>query len=199
MSDEKNLGRDILDADAAANECRSWATTPEALAYHDERWCKPVHDDRELFALLCLEGKQAGLSWSLIMRREAGIREAFAEFDPAVVAAYDEEDFARLKDDPRIIRNGAKIRAVTTNAQAFLRVVEEFGSFDSYVWGFVDGHQIVNHWTTLAEVPAESDLSRRVSRDLRRRGFKFVGPVCVYSYLQAIGILNDHLEGCPYK
>ena len=169
------------------------------VAYHDTRWCKPLHDERELFAMLCLEGMQAGLSWSLILRREGEIRAAFDDFDPRVVASYDDERVESLMRDDRVIRNRRKIAAAVANARAFLQTEDDEGSFDRYIWGFSDGRVVMHHPVTLADVPCESDLSREVSRDLRRRGFSFVGPVIVYSYLQAIGVINDHLETCPWK
>ena len=182
------------------NRC-GWgdAMSLEEIAYHDERWCVPVHDDHELFAMLCLEGMQAGLSWSLILRRERDLRAAFDGFDPEVVRGYDEEKIEGLIVDERVIRNRRKIQSVITNAEAFERVVEEYGSFDSYIWGFTDGEVVMNHPGSFDEVPAESPLSREVSRDLKRRGFVFVGPVIIYSYLQGIGVINDHLESCSWK
>lgn len=173
--------------------------TQEDIDYHDHRWCRPVHDDQELFAMLCLEGQQAGLSWALILKRERGIREAFDQFDPEKVALYSEEKMEQLREDPRIIRNRLKIRAAVSNARAFLKVQEEFGSFDRYIWSFTGGKVVMNHPKTLEEIPAKSPLSEKVSRDLVRRGFHFAGPVTVYSYLQGIGIINDHLESCPFK
>lgn len=177
-----------------------WAYhTQEESDYHDRRWCKPVHDDGELFALLCLEGMQAGLSWALILKREKGIRDAFDGFDPAMVSAYGEEKTRQLMADERVIRNRRKIEAAISNAQAFLRVVCEFGSFDRYIWGFTGGRTVMHHPACIEDIPARDELSERVSVDLRKRGFKFVGPVIVYSYLQAIGMVNDHLEDCPFK
>ncbi|HPF54034.1 MAG TPA: DNA-3-methyladenine glycosylase I [Clostridia bacterium] len=168
-------------------------------AYHDDRWCNPVHDERELFAMLCLEGMQAGLSWSIILKREAGMREAFDGFDPDTIAKYNEADFTRLMGDNRIIRNRRKVEAAADNARAFLEIQHEFGSFDAYVWGFTGGKVVMNHPKALSDVPVKSELSELVSRDLTKRGFRFVGPVIIYSYLQSIGIINDHLESCSYK
>ncbi len=177
-----------------------WEMRTEAeREYHDTRWCVPLHDDRELFAMLCLEGMQAGLSWALILKREAGIRAAFDQFDPVRVAAYDQAKKDALYLDPRIIRNRRKIDAVVQNAQAFLAVQQRFGSFDAYIWQFSSGVPEVHHPAALSDVPTRSPLSERVSADLIARGFRFVGPVIVYSYLQAIGVCNDHLETCAFK
>jgi DNA-3-methyladenine glycosylase I len=174
-----------------------WAgTDPLYLAYHDEEWGVPVHDDRTLFEFLLLEGAQAGLSWITILRKRDAYRRAFAGFDPAAVAAFDEAKIAALLADPGIVRNRLKVNAAVGNARAFLAVQREFGSFDAYVWGFVGGQPIVNTWTTLAEVPAETAASRALSADLKRRGFRFVGPTIMYAYMQAVGLVNDHLVSC---
>ena len=174
-----------------------WATAdPLYLAYHDDEWGAPVHDDRTLFEFLVLEGAQAGLSWITILRKRDAYRRAFAGFDPAAVAAFDEEKIAALLADPGIVRNRLKIRAAVDNARAFLAVQGEFGRFDAYVWPFVGGQPRVNHWTTLAEVPAETAESRALSADLKRRGFRFVGPTIMYAYMQAVGLVNDHLVSC---
>ncbi len=167
--------------------------------YHDHRWCKPVHEDGELFAMLCLEGMQAGLSWSIILKRERDIRDAFDQFDLNKVTAYDEEKIATLKENPRIIRNTAKIKAVIKNGMAVQKIQEEFGSFDRYIWSFTKGEVVMNHWTSMNQIPATTELSEKISKDLKKRGFSFVGPVIIYSYLQAIGMVNDHLENCPCK
>jgi DNA-3-methyladenine glycosylase I len=174
-----------------------WAgADPLYLAYHDEEWGVPVHDDRTLFEFLLLEGAQAGLSWITILRKRDAYRRAFAGFDPAAVAAFDEAKIAALLADPGIVRNRLKVNAAVGNARAFLAVQREFGSFDAYVWGFVGGQPIVNAWTTLAEVPAETVASRALSADLKRRGFRFVGPTIMYAYMQAVGLVNDHLVSC---
>ena len=174
-----------------------WATAdPLYLAYHDDEWGAPVHDDRTLFEFLVLEGAQAGLSWITILRKRDAYRRAFAGFDPAAVAAFDQEKIAALLADPGIVRNRLKIRAAVDNARAFLAVQGEFGRFDAYVWPFVGGQPRVNHWTTLAEVPAETAESRALSADLKRRGFRFVGPTIMYAYMQAVGLVNDHLVSC---
>jgi DNA-3-methyladenine glycosylase I len=174
-----------------------WATNdPLYLAYHDEEWGVPVHDDRTLFEFLLLEGAQAGLSWITILRKRDAYRRAFANFDPAAVAAFDEERIAALLADPGIVRNRLKIRAAVDNARAFLAVQRELGSFNAYVWGFVGGQPIVNQWQSLREVPAETAESRALSADLKRRGFRFVGPTIIYAYMQAVGMVNDHLVTC---
>ena len=174
-----------------------WAgTDPLYVAYHDDEWGVPVHDDRTLFEVLILEGAQAGLSWITILRKRDAYRRAFAGFDPAAVAAFDEAKSAALLADPGIVRNRLKVRAAVDNARAFLAVQGEFGSFDAYVWRFVGGRPLVNHWTTLAEVPAETAESRALSADLKRRGFRFVGPTIMYAYMQAVGLVNDHLVTC---
>ncbi len=169
---------------------------PLYTAYHDEEWGVPVHDDRLLFEFLVLEGAQAGLSWATILRRREGYRAAFDGFDVATVAAYDEARIAALLADPRIIRNRRKVESAVNNARAFLRVQAEFGSFDAYMWRFVDGRPKINTWRTLSEIPAETDESRALSRDLKARGFSFVGPTICYAHMQAVGMVNDHTTDC---
>ncbi|NJB68337.1 DNA-3-methyladenine glycosylase I [Desulfobaculum xiamenense] len=164
--------------------------------YHDEEWGVPVHDDRRHFEFLVLEGAQAGLSWLTILKRREGYREVFAGFDPQAVAQFDEAHMEALAADSRIIRNRAKIRAAVGNARAFLAVQAEYGSFDAYLWGFVDGRPIVNAWRTQAELPAQTPLSETISKDLKRRGFRFVGPTVMYAHMQAVGLVNDHLVSC---
>ena len=174
-----------------------WATSdPLYVRYHDEEWGVPLHDDRRLFEMLVLEGAQAGLSWLTILRRREGYRRAFDRFDPQTVARYGPPDVERLLADERIIRNRLKIASAINNARAFLAVQEEFGSFDSYVWRFVDGRPLQNAWTTLEEVPAQTPVSNAMSKDLRKRGFTFVGPTICYAHMQATGMVNDHLVGC---
>ena len=174
-----------------------WAgSDPLYISYHDTEWGVPVHDDRTLFEFLLLEGAQAGLSWITILRKRDAYRRAFANFDPAAVAAFDEERIAALLADPGIVRNRLKIRAAVDNARAFLAVQRELGSFNAYVWGFVGGQPIVNQWQSLREVPAETAESRALSADLKRRGFRFVGPTIIYAYMQAVGMVNDHLVTC---
>lgn len=166
------------------------------IAYHDAEWGVPVHDDPVHFEFLVLEGAQAGLSWSTILKRRAGYRKAFAGFDAAKVARFTQARVEKLLADPGIIRNRAKVEATVRNARAFLDVQEEFGSFDAYIWGFVGGRPIVNTWRRTAQVPALSATSEAVSDDLRRRGFGFVGPTIIYAHLQATGLVNDHLVTC---
>ena len=178
------------------NRCPWAGSDPLYQAYHDDEWGVPVHDDRTLFEFLILEGAQAGLSWITILRKRDAYRRAFAGFEPAAVAAFDEERITALLADPGIVRNRLKINAAVGNARAFLAVQREFGSFDAYVWGFVGGRPIVNVWATLAEVPAETTASRALSADLKRRGFRFVGPTIMYAYMQAVGLVNDHLVSC---
>ena len=166
------------------------------LAYHDEEWGVPVHDDRKQFEFLTLESAQAGLSWSTVLRKRENYRRAFAEFDPEKVARFTEKRIEKLLLDPGIIRNRLKVTAAVTNARQFLAVQEEFGSFDEYIWGFVDGRPIRNVWKTTKQVPATSPESDALSKDLKQRGFKFVGSTIVYAHMQAIGMVNDHLVTC---
>jgi len=176
--------------------CR-WAHGAEAdmRRYHDEEWGRPVHDDRRLFEMLILEGAQAGLSWATILRKRAGYRKAFARFDPRRVARFDARRRAALLRDPGIVRNRLKIAATVGNARAFLAVQREFGSFDRYLWAFVGGRAVVRRRSG-GKLPARSALSDRISKDLRRRGFRFVGTTIVYAYLQAVGVVDDHTRGC---
>ncbi len=169
---------------------------PLYVAYHDTEWGVPVHDDRKLFEFVVLEGAQAGLSWLTILRRREGYRRAFADFDPERVARFDQSDVERLLQDSSIIRNRKKVESTVTNARAFLQVQAEFGSFDRYIWGFVEGRPILNRFHTLSEIPAKTELAETISRDLKRRGFGFVGPTIVYAHMQATGMVNDHLVDC---
>ncbi|SDL35757.1 DNA-3-methyladenine glycosylase I [Catalinimonas alkaloidigena] len=169
---------------------------PAYALYHDEEWGVPVFDDRKHFEFLVLEAAQAGLSWATVLRRREGYRRAFADFDPGQVARFDEARIEALCQDASIIRNRAKIRATVHNAHRFLELQQEFGSFSTYLWGFVDGKPIVNTWASSAEVPARTALSDRVSADLQKRGFKFVGSVVIYAHLQACGLVNDHTTDC---
>ncbi|MGH2463583.1 MAG: DNA-3-methyladenine glycosylase I [Candidatus Limnocylindria bacterium] len=171
-------------------------SAPNMLAYHDDEWGVPLHDDQALFELLILEGAQAGLSWTTVLNRREGYRAAFAGFDIGTVAAFGPDDEARLLADPGIIRNKAKIRSTIGNAQAAERVVAEHGSLDRYLWSFVDGKPVQNRWERLDELPAETDLSRVMSRELRKRGFSFVGPTICYAFIQSAGLVNDHQIGC---
>ncbi len=169
------------------------------LLYHDTRWCKPEHRDQELYAMLVLEGMQAGVSWNLILNKEDHFRKAFNGFDPKIVAAYDDGKIEELMGDSGIIRNRNKIKAAVINARAFLKVQEEFGSFDKYIWGFTDGEIIDHHLSDEKDMPAKNELSEQISKDLKKRGFKFVGATIIYSYLQGIGMINDHCEYCEYR
>ncbi|MGH3112657.1 MAG: DNA-3-methyladenine glycosylase I [Gaiellaceae bacterium] len=169
---------------------------PLYLAYHDEEWGVPSHDDRYLFGMLVLEGAQAGLSWSTILRKREGYREAFAGFDPEAVARFGEHDVERLLGDSGIVRNRLKVESAIANARATLAVQEELGSLDALLWTFVGGEPQVNRWRSLGEIPAETDESRTMSKELKRRGFRFVGPTICYAFLQAAGLVNDHVVDC---
>lgn len=169
---------------------------PAYVRYHDEEWGVPLHDDRALFEMLTLEGAQAGLSWRTVLQKRAGYRTAFDGFDVKKIALYDDADIARLMADARIVRNQAKIRSTIGNARAFLDVVASEDSFDRWLWSFVDGVPVVNRWSALTDVPASTPLSDTLSRELKRRGFKFVGTTICYAYLQAVGLVNDHLLTC---
>lgn len=175
----------------------AWAgTDPLYVRYHDEEWGVPLHDERRLFEMLILEGAQAGLSWLTILRKRERYRQVFAGFDPAQVARYGARDIARLLRDPGIVRNRLKIAATIANAQAFLAVQAEYGSFDRYLWDFVDRRPIQNRWHSLRQLPARTELSDRLSQDLRRRGFRFVGSTICYAYMQAVGMVQDHTTDC---
>jgi DNA-3-methyladenine glycosylase I len=175
--------------------CR-WATGPWLTPYHDQEWGVPVHDDRRHFELIVLEGAQAGLSWLTVLRRRDGYRRAFADFDPEVVAGFGPDRIDALVGDPGIIRHRGKIEATVTNAAAFMEVQALYGSFDEYLWGFVDGRAVVNRWGPTDRIPATTPLAERISKDLRRRGLRFVGPTICYAYLQATGLVMDHLTSC---
>jgi DNA-3-methyladenine glycosylase I len=166
------------------------------LAYHDEEWGVPSHDDRHLYELLTLEGAQAGLSWSTILRKREGYRKAFAGFDPAEVARFGPKDVERLLADPGIVRNRLKVESTVANAARVLEVQAEHGSFDAYLWSFVDGEPLVGGWRSLSELPSETPLSKALSKDLKKRGFRFVGPTIVYAFMQSVGMLNDHTVDC---
>jgi DNA-3-methyladenine glycosylase I len=178
------------------NRCE-WAQKNELMAkYHDEEWGRPLHDDQKLFEFLIMEGMQAGLSWLTILKKREAFRLAFDNFDVQKVAAYDQQKVLELMSDPAIIRNRQKIEASINNAKCFLKVVAEFGSFDRYIWSFVNFKPIQNCWTKLSDLPAKTELSDLISDDLRRRGFKFVGSTIVYAHMQATGMVNDHLAHC---
>lgn len=167
--------------------------------YHDEEWGRPLHDERRLFEMLILEGAQAGLSWSTILNKREHYRRAFDGFDAAKIARYTDADHARLMADAGIVRNRLKIEAAITNAQAYLRLCEQHGSLDAWLWQHVDGRPIVNHWQQLSEVPARTELSDRISKALLKLGFKFVGTTIIYAYLQACGVVDDHIAGCHVR
>lgn len=176
--------------------CPWCAGDPLYRKYHDEEWGVPVHEDRKHFEFLVLESAQAGLSWLTILRRREGYRKAYAGFDHAVVARYDGSKISELMRDEGIIRNRRKIESSINNAGRFLEVQQKFGSFDRYIWRFVDYQPVINSWSVLAQIPAKTALSEEISKDLRRRGFTFVGPTIVYAHMQAVGMVNDHLVGC---
>ena len=174
-----------------------WCGTDELyVAYHDKEWGVPVWDDRTLFEFLILEGAQAGLSWSTILNKREGYRRLYDGFDPELVARYDDSKVAELLSDPAIVRNRAKVAASIGNARVFLEVQAEFGSFSDYIWRFTDGRPIQNAWKTMAEIPAITALAETLSKDLKGRGFKFVGPTIIYAHMQATGMVNDHLVSC---
>ena len=174
----------------------AWARGELDVAYHDTEWGVPQREDRVLFEFLLLEGAQAGLSWSTILRKRENYRKAFADFDPRKVAKFSDAKIAKLLQDPGLVRNRLKMHAAVTNARAFLDVQREFGRFDAYIWGFVDGHPIVNHWKALRDIPAKTAASDAMSKDLKRRGFKFVGSTICYAFMQAVGMVNDHEVTC---
>jgi len=176
-----------------------WASglhDPDYIQYHDEEWGRPAHDDRHLFEMLILEGAQAGLSWATILHKRANYRKAFASFDPKKVARFDAKRRAALMKDPGIVRNRLKIDSAVTNAQAFLEVQKEFGSFDRYLWNFVDGKPVVTIRARGEHLPASTQLSDQISKDLKKRGFRFVGTTIIYAFLQAVGVVNDHSPEC---
>ncbi|MEM1211344.1 MAG: DNA-3-methyladenine glycosylase I [Planctomycetota bacterium] len=175
----------------------AWCTDdPLYIAYHDEEWGVPVRDDRRLFEMLILEGAQAGLSWLTVLKKRAHYRKVFDGFDPAKVAKYTDAKKAKLLADPGIIRNRLKVDSAVRNAKAFLAVQREFGSFADYIWGWVDGKPIQNAFASMAEVPDRTELSDRISKDLKKRGFNFVGSTIVYAYMQSVGLVNDHTTDC---
>jgi DNA-3-methyladenine glycosylase I len=174
-----------------------WAgDEPSYVAYHDQEWGVPIYDDRQFFELLILEGAQAGLSWLTILRKRAAYREAFEDFSPEKVAAFDETRLEALLYNPGIVRNRLKLRSAVENARAFLVVQDEFGSFARYVWAFVGGRPVQNEWESLGEIPTQTPESIAFSKDLRRRGFRFVGPTIMYAFMQSAGLVNDHIRSC---
>jgi len=175
----------------------AWAgTDPLYVAYHDDEWGVPVHDDHTLFEFLILEGAQAGLSWATILKKRPNYRLAFDHFNPAVIASYDEKKVAELLSNPGIVRNRLKVNAAILNARSFLTIQDEFGSFAAYLWDFVAGKPVQNAWTALREIPAHTPLSDALSKDLLRRGFKFAGTTICYAFMQAVGLVNDHTVDC---
>ncbi len=180
----------------AVNRCE-WADTSELVrGYHDTEWGEPVHDDKSLLEFLILEGAQAGLSWSTILGKREGYRKAFKNFDARKISRFSVDDVSRLATDPRIVRNRLKINAAITNARGFLKVQEQFGSFDRYIWQFVNGKSIQNSWKKIGDVPSHTPESDAMSKDLQKRGFKFVGTTICYAFMQAVGMVNDHVTGC---
>ncbi|MDR3344377.1 MAG: DNA-3-methyladenine glycosylase I [Oscillospiraceae bacterium] len=177
-----------------------WATADElSRQYHDTRWGTPCHDEHELFKMLILEGFQAGLAWITVLRKWDTLCDAFDDFDPQRLANYGADDTARLLANPGIIRNRLKVAAAISNAQAYIKLCEIHGSLEQFLWRYVDGKPVVNAWTEQGQLPAKTELSDDISNDLRALGFKFVGSVIVYSYLQAVGVVNDHLAGCDFR
>jgi len=174
----------------------AWAQNPQFHPYHDEEWGAPVHDDRKLFEFLLLEGAQAGLSWAIILNRREGYRKAFEDFDPRKVALFDEDRQIQLLQDHTIIRNKLKINSAVKNARRFLEIQKEFGSFDVFIWSFVGHKPIQNHWQSVSQIPAKTEASEMISRELKHRGFTFVGPTIIYTLMQAVGLVNDHEINC---
>jgi DNA-3-methyladenine glycosylase I len=175
----------------------TWAgDIPIYIEYHDNEWGRPVHDDIKLFEMLILEGMQAGLSWITVLNKREAFREAFDGFDPYKVALYDDTKIQELLTNEKIIRNRLKINAAVSNARAFLKVIEEYGSFDQFIWSYVDNTPIIGHWERHEDLPVKTPLSDQISKDLKKRGFKFVGSTIIYSFMQATGIVNDHITKC---
>ena len=166
------------------------------VKYHDDEWSVPVHDDNKLFEFLILEGAQAGLSWETVLKKRENYRKAFSGFNPKLISKFDDSDFDRLMNDEGIIRNRLKIKSAINNAQLFLKIQEEFGSFDNYIWKFVGNKQIVNTFKTVEEIPAKTEISDNISKDLKKRGFNFVGSTIMYAFMQAVGMVNDHTTDC---
>lgn len=178
------------------NRC-SWCLKDQLyIDYHDNVWGIPEHDEIKLFEYLNLEGAQAGLSWYTVLKKMSNYQKAFANWDPEKIASFSEKKKAKILQNPGIIRNKLKVGAVITNAQAYLKMLEEGTTLDDYLWGFVDGKPIVNDWKSLSQVPAQTDLSQTISKDLKKRGFKFVGPTIIYAYMQAVGMIDDHVSSC---
>ncbi len=181
------------------NKSRCWWAAPNDplyIQYHDEEWGVPTHTDRDLFEMLILEGAQAGLSWSTVLHKRENYRSAFDQFDVQKVASYDQQKVEKLLKNDGIIRNRLKINSAIRNARVFIEIQKEFGSFDNYIWGFVNHNPIINHWKNKDDVPAYTELSKTISKDLKKRGMNFVGPTIVYAFMQSIGMVNDHLTSC---
>ena len=177
------------------NRCK-WAKDELNIKYHDDEWCKPQHNDQKIFEFLILEGAQAGLTWTTILKRRDGYRRAFSNFDIIAISKYTQTDFQKLLKDQSIIRNKLKIRSAINNAQKFIQIQNEFGTFDRYIWEFVGFKQVKNHFKSYSDLPAFSPISQKISKDLKKRGFTFVGPTICYSLMQAIGMVNDHTSDC---
>ena len=182
--------------DVDQRRCEWVGNHPLEIAYHDTEWGAPVHDDRRLFESLILEGAQAGLNWLTVLKKREGYREAFAGFDPEKIARFDEAKVEELLGNPGIVRNRLKVQSAIRNARAFLTVQAEYGTFDAYLWRFVEGAPTVNRWQSLSEIPAQTPASERMSKDLKKRGFNFVGPTICYAFMQSVGMVNDHTVDC---
>ncbi|TDQ70212.1 DNA-3-methyladenine glycosylase I [Methanimicrococcus blatticola] len=176
-----------------------WAKTPLDCEYHDKEWGKPLHDERRLFEMLMLEGQQAGLSWSTILKKREAMRKAYDNFDPEIMKNYDDKKMAELLENEGIIRNRLKVKAAVTNSNAYFKLKEEHGSLDNFLWRYVNGKPIQNHPKTIADIPVSTELSAQISKDLKKIGFTFVGSTIIYAYMQAIGMVNDHLESCEFR
>ena len=193
---EQQINDPLMSADGV-RRCFGTAAGQHVLAcYHDEEWGVPVHDDRHLFEMLTLEGAQAGLSWDVVLRKRAGYRAAFHDFDVARVAAMDDSALLALRNNPCIVWNRLKIASVRCNAKAILALTQKYASFDAYLWGFAGGQPIINRFASISDVPATTPLSDQLSKDMKRRGFSFVGSTIIYAFMQGIGIVNDHVDGC---
>lgn len=177
----------------------AWATTELMKNYHDEEWGKPLHDDQALFELMILETMQAGLSWATILNKRENYRKALDGFDPDKIILYDQKKIEELLSNPGIIRNKLKINSLLKNAVAYLKVRQDYGTFDRYIWSFVEGNPIVNHFDNMEQVPAKTDLSVTLSKEMKKRGFTFIGPVTCYAFMQAAGLVNDHVNDCSFK
>lgn len=176
-----------------------WAHSSAEQVYHDEEWGKPVHDDRHLFEMIILEGKQAGLSWATILARREQLRQAFDHFDPAKIVQYDENKIDELMETDGVIKHRLKVEAVVNNAHAYFKLCEKHGSLDAFVWSFVDGKPLVNNWEKIEDVPAKTEISDAMSKALKKEGFKFIGTTTCYAFMQAVGIVNDHVTYCDFK